>query len=251
MVSFDESQGFPAETELSGLLSAARLAELGNQASAATRRWLAIQQDDSGFWCGELEGDTILESEYILLLAWLGMENTPVAQKCANYLLKQQLSNGGWAMYPGGELEVSGCVKAYFALKLTGHDPEAEYMVRARSAILGLGGADAVNSFTRFYLALLGQISYDHCPAVPPEMVLLPNWFPVNIYRISSWSRTIFVPLAIMWSFRPMRRLEPRQGIHELFLNDPDKWPELRCPARWSRVAGLRGNDSFAASIRR
>ena len=48
-------------------------------------------------------------------------------------------------------------------------------MQRARAAILAHGGADAVNSFTRFYLALLGQISYEQCPAVPPEMMLLPQ----------------------------------------------------------------------------
>ncbi|MBC7851936.1 MAG: squalene--hopene cyclase, partial [Pirellulaceae bacterium] len=118
----------------------------------------------------------------------------------------------------------------YFALKLTGHDPESEYMLRARRAIRAAGGADAVNSFTRFYLALLGQISYDHCPAVPPELVLLPNWSPVNIYRMSAWSRTIVVPLSIMWAHRPARSLAPECGIRELFLKEPTHWPQLRCP---------------------
>ncbi len=86
-------------------------------------------------------------------------------------------------------------------------------MQRARAAILAHGGADAVNSFTRFYLALLGQISYEQCPAVPPEVVLLPQWFPVNLYAVSAWSRTIIVPLSIMSACRPVRRLEPRLGI--------------------------------------
>ena len=120
-------------------------------------------------------------------------------------------------MYPGGGVEISGSVKAYFALKLTGHDPSAEYMERARRAILAHGGADAVNSFTRFYLALLGQISYAQCPAVPPEMVLLPKWFPVNLYAVSSWSRTIIVPLSIISALRPVRRDRAGRGIRELF----------------------------------
>ena len=115
-------------------------------------------------------------------------------------------------------MEISGSVKAYFALKLTGHDPSAEYMERARRAILAHGGADAVNSFTRFYLALLGQISYAQCPAVPPELVLLPKWFPVNLYAVSSWSRTIIVPLSIISAMQPVRRIEPARGIRELFL---------------------------------
>lgn len=195
-----------------------------------TSNWLWLRQRDDGHWCAELEGDTILESEYILLLAWLGQERSEVARKAAAYLVKHQLPEGGWAMYPGGKLEISGSVKAYFALKLTGHDPEAPYMRKAVEAIRAAGGADAVNSFTRFYLALLGQISYDHCPAVPPELVLLPTWSPINLYRMSAWSRTIVVPLAIMWAHRPTRTLPEELGIRELFLQDPHDWPELRCP---------------------
>jgi squalene-hopene/tetraprenyl-beta-curcumene cyclase len=209
-------------------------------AIARTRDWLLAQQHPDGFWCGELEGDTILESEYILLLAWLGhvgcVKSAPThhfhetARRCANYLLEQQLPNGGWAMYPGGKLEISGSVKAYFALKLAGHAADEEPMQRARDAILAAGGADRVNSFTRFYLALLGQLDYRHCPAVPPEMVLLPTWLPITLYRISAWSRTIFVPLSIMWAHRPVRPLPKEFGIQELFVQPPDEWPALSCP---------------------
>mgnify|MGYP000882752798 CR=1 FL=1 len=195
-----------------------------------TRQWLLGQQQADGHWCAELQGDTILESETILLWAFLGEEDSPRAQRAANYLVEQQLPEGGWAMYPGGAMEISGSVKAYFALKLTGHDPSSEYMQRARCAILARGGADAVNSFTRFYLALLGQISYEQCPAVPPEAVLLPTWFPVNLYAVSSWSRTIIVPLSLVWAFHPVRKLSPEKSIRELFRKSPDQWPELRCP---------------------
>jgi squalene-hopene/tetraprenyl-beta-curcumene cyclase len=206
-----------------------------------TRQWLLARQQEDGSWCAELEGDTLLESETILLLAFLGHEDSDLARRCAVYLVDKQLAEGGWAMYPGGGVEVSGSVKAYFALKLTGHDPSAEYMQRARTAIMAHGGADAVNSFTRFYLALLGQISYEQCPAVPPEVVLLPKWFPVNLYAVSAWSRTIIVPLSIMSALRPVRRLEPRLGIRELFVEEPENWPTLRCPG----LAGGRGLFSW------
>ncbi len=203
-----------------------------------TRQWLLAQQDDDGSWCAELEGDTILESETILALAFLRREDTPLAQRAAAYLVRKQMPEGGWAKFPGGRLDISGSVKAYFALKLTGHDPAAEFMERARRAIRAQGGADAVNSFTRFYLALLGQISYEHCPAVPPEMVLLPKWFPVNPYAMSAWSRTIVVPLSIVAALEPVRFIEPQRGIHELFLGEPDQWPPLRC-------AGLPGGTGW------
>lgn len=213
-----------------------------------TRQWLLSQQMENGAWCAELEGDTILESETILLLAFLGREDGDLARRCANYLVEKQLPEGGWAMYPGGGVEISGSVKAYFALKLTGHDLNAEYMQRARAAILAHGGADAVNSYTRYYLALLGQISYEQCPAVPPEVVLLPKWFPINLYAVSSWSRTIIVPLSILSAFRPVRRLEPRQGIRELFLRDPEDWPPLRCPGLSGGI-GLFSWDRFFRTI--
>ena len=195
-----------------------------------TRRWLLAQQHDDGHFVAELEGDSILQSEYVLLLAYLGQHESPLARRLARRLIRTQRPDGGWAMYPGGDVEISGSVKAYFALKLTGHDASAPFMRRARAAILAAGGADAVNSFTRFYLALLGQIDYAHCPAVPPEIVLLPKWSPANLYAISAWSRTIVVPLSIMWAKRPVKRLDAKLGIRELFLKKPEDWPRLRCP---------------------
>ncbi len=214
------------------------LGDRARRAVGLTRDWLLERQNPRGFWVGELEGDTILESEYILLLAFLGRHTSDVARKAARYIVQQQLPTGGWAMYPGGQLEISGSVKAYFALKLAGHDPSAEHMQRARRAIRAHGGADAVNSFTRFYLALLGQISYDCCPAVPPELVLLPKWFPINLYAMSAWSRTIVVPLSIMAALKPVAKLPPELGIRELFLAQPEDWPALRCP-------GLEGGTGF------
>lgn len=175
-----------------------------HDAIGRTRDYLFSIQHDDGFWCGELEGDTILESEYILLLTHLGRGQSEQSQRCANYIRQQQLPDGAWAIYPDGPLEISASVKAYFALKIVGDSADAEHMVRARNAILAAGGAEKVNSFTRFYLALLGVISYEQCPAVPPEVVLLPKWMPFNISEMSAWSRTIIVPLSLMWAFRPV-----------------------------------------------
>jgi squalene-hopene/tetraprenyl-beta-curcumene cyclase len=218
------------------------------RAIARTRKWLLDRQFPDGSWCAELEGDTILESETILLYAYLGRDDSETAQKLAQRILEQQLPDGGWAMYPGGKLEISGSVKAYFALKLTGHDPSAEYMQRARQAILAHGGADAVNSYTRFYLAMLGQISYEQCPAVPPEVMLLPKWFPVNLYAVSAWSRTIIVPLSIISAYRPVKKLASQMGIRELFLKEPENWPPLRCDGLPGGT-GLISWDRFFRSV--
>lgn len=215
--------------------------ELAAQAQTAigrTREWLFAAQHADGYWAGELEGDSILESEYILLLAYLGRADEPIARKCAAHIAHLQLPMGGWAIYPGGPVDISASVKAYFALKLTGADPSSDAMHRARKAILAHGGADAVNSFTRFYLALLNQIDYEQCPAVPPEFVLLPKWFPVNLTAVSAWSRTIIVPLSIMSACRPVAKVAAEKGIRELFLKSPPEWPALRCP-------GLKGGTGL------
>lgn len=225
-----------------------RLAAPLRRAISRTRQWLLGEQASDGSWCAELEGDTILESEYILLLAFLGKHDSEIALKCARYILEKQNADGGWSQYPGGKLDVSISVKAYFALKLTGHEPSSAEMQRARKAILQSGGADSVNSFTRFYLALLGQISYDQCPAVPPEMMLLPKWFPINIYSMSAWSRTIVVPLAIMWAHRPTSNITPEEGIRELFLKRPEEWPPLRCPGL-AGGTGLVSWDRFFRTV--
>jgi squalene-hopene/tetraprenyl-beta-curcumene cyclase len=187
---------------------------------------LSLQKPD-GHWVGELQGDTILESEFILLMAFLGREDEPRFKKAARYLLDNQQAGGGWANYPGGPADLSVSVKAYFALKLTGHDPQAGYMRRAREVILGLGGAAGCNTFTKFYLALLGEFPYENCASVPPELMLLPAWFYISLYAMSSWTRTIVVPLSIFSAHKPVRHLPGSKGIAELFLQPPQtpRWP--------------------------
>jgi squalene-hopene/tetraprenyl-beta-curcumene cyclase len=212
-------------------VSASRTADSPDITAAidGARSALLHRQRADGHWVGELQGDTILESEYIALLAFLGEEETEQARKAAAYILRQQRADGSWSNYPGGPFELSVSVKAYFALKLTGHDPEAPSMIRARDRIQEAGGAARCNSFTKFYLALLGQLPYASCASVPPELLLLPRWFYVNLYAMSSWTRTILVPLSIFSACKPVRHLPIDRGIRELFLDDPEKpaWPAL------------------------
>ncbi len=196
-------------------------------AFVAVREHLLGLQKPDGHWCGELQGDTILESETIFLYAFLGREKDPIIQKLANFILRHERPDGAWSCYPGGPVDLTVSVKAYFALKIAGHSANAPYMKRACRLIRDLGGAAKSNSFTKFYLALLGQFSYASCAAVPPEMTLLPKWAYINIYAMSSWTRTIVVPLSIFFAYKPVRQLPEEMGITELFLTNPHApaWP--------------------------
>ena len=197
--------------------TAKKLSTESSRALDAIRRYLLSIQNEDGHWCGELEGDTILQSEYILCHVFLGREHEDRIQKAAEGIRRKQLPEGGWAIFPGGAPEVSASVKAYFVLKLLGDKPDAPHMVRARETILGLGGIEATNSFTKIYLSIFGQYDWRKAPAVPPEIILLPRWFYINIYEMSSWSRAIVIPLSIIWASKPHCSVVPRANIKELY----------------------------------
>ena len=188
------------------------------RAVTEVQEYLLRIQNDDGHWCGELEGDTILESEYILTMLFIGRLRERRTLKAASYLVEQSLAEGGWALYPGGPPDVSASAKAYFVLKLLGHDVNATYMAKARRVILDLGGLGAINSFTRIYLAIFGQVPWERCAAVPPELILLPRWFPLNLYEMSAWTRAIVVPLSVIWARKPSCSVPETAGIGELWV---------------------------------
>jgi len=219
---------------LRGLLSDRVAAAL-----AAARSYVLSIQEGDGHWCGELEGDTIVESEYLMTLFFLGRRHETRVRKAAEYLRRQQMPQGGWAVYPGGPPEVSASVKAYFVLKVAGDHPDAPHMAKAREVILKLGGVDACNSFTKIYLSIFGQFDWAKCPAVPPELILLPDWLPFfNLYRISYWSRCIVVPLSVIWARKPSCPVPGHARIDELYVKAPQTSNRPR-PLRYRLWASL------------
>src|ERR1700741_5420890 len=179
--------------------------------------YLLSLQAEEGYWHGELEADTTLESDYIYYLHVLGKADPERVAKLANYVRRRQLEDGGWSIYPGGPSELNATSKAYFALKLAGDSPEAAHMVKARETVHRLGGLEHTNSYVRFYLALVGAVGWDLVPAILPELMLLPNWFYLNIYEMSSWTRGIVIPMAILSAVRPDWRLPEHAHVDEIF----------------------------------
>jgi len=184
---------------------------------------LLDQQAEDGYWCAELEGDSILESEYILLKWIIEQEGDPRLPKIANYLRSLQTEQGAWVQYPGAKPDISATVKGYFALKLMGDDPDAPHMRAARDLVGAAGGAEQCNSYTKFFLAALGQIRYDAVPSIPPEIILFPRWFYFSLDKVSAWTRTMITPLSIVTTHKPIRQIPARLGIDELYLSEVDR----------------------------
>jgi squalene-hopene/tetraprenyl-beta-curcumene cyclase len=202
-------------------------------------QWLLARQAQDGHWCAELEADTTLESDYIFYLYLIGQAEPERVERLARYIRARQLSDGGWNIYAGGPSELNATVKAYVALRLAGDPEDAPHLVRAAERIRALGGLENTNSFVRFYLAMAGVIGWDMVPAIPPELMLLPRWFPVNLYEMSSWTRGIVVPMMILYALRPAWRL-PVSINSGALLRDPARrhaaFAWSRQPFTWRNV---------------
>ena len=176
-----------------------------------------------GYWWGELESNTTMEAEYIMLLHIMGVTEPTRVEKVARHIENAQLPNAGWNMYYGGESDLSTSVECYTALKMAGRSPNAENMRHARKFISEKGGVEKVRVFSKIWLAMLGQWEWSGVPYLPPEIVLIPNKLPFNIYSFASWTRGTIVPMSVILAECPTWPLEEAQAIPELYVNGKDQ----------------------------
>lgn len=197
--------------------------ELDQAIGTSQRYLLSIQNHRDGYWVGELEADSTLTSEYIMLMHFLSRVNHAKQKKAAMFLVKKQLPDGGWNLYCGGPSEVSTTVKAYFALRLAGVPASAPLMQKAKRCVLNLGGIMKVNCFTKIYLAIFGHFDWRGVPAIPVEMILFPNFFSFNVYEMSYWSRCIVIPLSIAVAKRLKSKVGENISLDELYTIPKEK----------------------------
>ena len=164
-------------------------------------------QHAQGWWQGELETNVTMDAEDLLLREFLGLHDDETIAAAGRWIRYQQRDDGTWANFYGGPGDLSTTVEAYVALRLAGDEPDAPHMKRACDWILAQGGVEATRVFTRLWLALSGRWSWDDLPVIPPELIYLPSWFPLNIYDWGCWARQTIVALAVVQSFRPSRPL--------------------------------------------
>ena len=184
-------------------------------------------QAPKGYWIGELVVDSTLCSDFVAFMHWADEVEPDLEAKCISHILDSQLPDGGWNIYPEGPSELNATVKAYFALKLAGYSAEDPRLVRARQRTLALGGIEKTNTYARLYLALLGQVPWDAVPTIPVEFLIVPRWSPIHFYAVSSWTRSMVVPLAIINHYKSTKTLPPEKGIQELYVQ-PNERPRLQ-----------------------
>jgi squalene-hopene/tetraprenyl-beta-curcumene cyclase len=184
-------------------------------------------QHAQGWWQGELETNVTMDAEDLLLRQFLGVRDDTATAAAGRWIRSQQRDDGTWANFFGGPADLSTTVEAYVALRLVGDEPDAPHMKLACDWILAQGGVEATRVFTRLWLALSGRWSWDDLPVIPPELIYLPSWFPLNIYDWGCWARQTIVALAVVQSFRPSRPL-------------PFTIDELKTGGRHGRAPGPR-----------
>jgi squalene-hopene/tetraprenyl-beta-curcumene cyclase len=178
------------------------------------RDQLLSGQDEAGWWKAELETNVTMEAEDLLLREFLGIRSEAVSAPTAAWIRSQQNADGSWSIYHDGPPDLSATVEAYWALRLCGDPQDAEHMRRAAARVRELGGIEATRVFTRIWLAIFGLWSWRDLPALPPELILLPKWFPLNVYDFGCWARQTIVPLLVVAAHRPVHTLP--FGLDEL-----------------------------------
>ncbi|MGW6839943.1 squalene--hopene cyclase [Streptomyces sp. NPDC054958] len=175
------------------------------EAAARATRNLLDRQDPEGWWKGDLETNVTMDAEDLLLRQFLGIRDEATTRAAALFIRGEQREDGTWATFHGGPPELSATIEAYVALRLAGDAPDAPHMSRASAWIRAHGGIAAARVFTRIWLALFGWWNWEHLPELPPELVFLPPWVPLNIYDFGCWARQTIVPLTVVSALRPVR----------------------------------------------
>jgi squalene-hopene/tetraprenyl-beta-curcumene cyclase len=191
------------EPSSTGLLERAAVVDTLNRAVDH----LIGRQAAAGWWKGELRTNVTMDAEDLLLRQFLGILEEVDLEQSARWIRSQQRPDGTWATFVGGPPDLSTTIEAYAALRLAGDEPDAPHLAAAREFILARGGLEASRVFTRIWLAMFGEWSWDELPSMPPELTFLPSWFPLNVYDWACWARQTVVPITVVATLRPVRAL--------------------------------------------
>lgn len=178
-------------------------------------------QREDGHWHYAIDDNITMNAEYIMFLAWMKENEPELVQRLANFIVRSQLADGSWNLYEGGSGDLSTTIECYFALRLAGYKQDSDELTRARGFIHEHGGLQKARVFTRIWLCLFNLMSWKAVPIVPPEIMLAPKGSPFHILEFSYWSRTVIIPLTILFHEKKMTEVD--FDLDELYLHPKDK----------------------------
>ncbi|MFY9809322.1 MAG: prenyltransferase/squalene oxidase repeat-containing protein, partial [Pseudonocardiaceae bacterium] len=199
------------------------------------------RQDPQGWWKGDLDTNVTMDAEDLLMREFLGIRTAGETEEAARWIRSQQRDDGSWATYHGGPGELSTTAEAWVALRLAGDPPEAPHLARAAEFVRANGGLERTRVFTRIWLAMFGQWSWDDLPHLPPELIFFPKWMPLNVYDWGCWARQTIVPLTIVCTLRPVRPLP--FGVDELRIGSAALRSEAAPAPPWTWAGFFQRTD--------
>jgi squalene-hopene/tetraprenyl-beta-curcumene cyclase len=218
-----------------GLIASPAADSDGLAALERARAHLRSLQQPAGWWKGELETNVTMDAEDMLLREFLGIREAGKTARSAAWIRSQQREDGTWSNFAGGPGDLSTTIESYVALRLACDDPVQPHMRRAAEWVRANGGLERARVFTHIWMALFGAWDWTQVPALLPEMILLPPWFPLNVYDFACWARQTVVAMSAVLALRPVRQLP--FSIDELHGPEPWEPPKATTPIGHAVVA--------------
>ena len=166
----------------------------------------SMLQTCDGHWAGDYGGPHFLMPGLIVVWYVMGQPSELISDQhkkvMIHYLTVHQQQDGGWGTHIESPSTMFGTVLCYVALRLLGLAPEHQVCKRGRDFIQRYGGALYTSSWTKFYLCILGCMHWDGHNSIPPEMWLLPNWFPFHPGRMWCHARMVYLPMGYLYGTR-------------------------------------------------
>ncbi|MGW0532318.1 squalene--hopene cyclase [Streptomyces sp. NPDC003032] len=190
---------------------------------------LLTRQHAEGWWKGFFKTDVSYDAHDLFLRYLLGVPDERLATASGRWIRSQQGADGSWPLAFEGEGHLGTTIQAYVALRLAGDSPDEGHMLRCAAWVREQGGVAAGQLTARIWLAMFGWWEWDDLPEVPPEIIALPKWAPLNIYSFSAIMRPVLVALSVISAHRPVRPAPFR--IDELFAASGDACVRTPTPA--------------------
>ncbi len=183
------------------------------------------------FWNMPLYLGSLYVSQYFLALVWLNQEKiqrSPLEvfgpetkSKFIEFkkliLRTRSKKDGSWEIISDPNLPVgniNATIMNYAFLKAFGEDPSSPEMALTRKFILDQGGVEKSSLFTKIFLCLFGNYSWDHIPQIP--YFVLSEKFPINYHRFGQWVGPHLFPIAYFKNMRVEKNLGSQFDLSEL-----------------------------------